>query len=251
MLDERTPVGPRRLPTPPSVESERLDAIGGMAAGVEHHLNNILTVALGNIQLTLKQGVEDRSALCLRAAEGAVRDAVDVLRSLTSSCRTEAVATLAPLDLNRLVDEVLELTSPRWRDEAAARDVRVQVQVEHGALEPMMANAMALRQVLMNLVFTAVEAMPDGGMLTLRTWADDVGMHVSVSDTGVGRDHDARTPLLEPFTPAKDARPRGDGLAVAQRIVVRHGGRLDIATLEGIGTSVVLSLPRPGAAPLG
>src|SRR5688500_1341057 len=115
MLDEHGPEMPRLPSAPVSVEAERLDAIGGMAAGVAQHLNNTLTVALGNIQLTLKQGIEDRSALCLRAAEGAVRDAVGVLRSLTSFCRTEAIATVAPIDLNRLVDEVLELTSPRWR----------------------------------------------------------------------------------------------------------------------------------------
>jgi signal transduction histidine kinase len=250
MLEEHGPEMPRPPSLTPSVEAERLDAIGGMAAGVAHHLNNILTVALGNIQLTLKQGVEERSTLCLRAAEGAVRDAVGVLRSLTSFCRTEAIATLAPLDLNRLVDEVLELTAPRWRDEAQARDVRIQVQVERGALEPMMANAMALRQVLMNLVFNAVEAMPEGGMLTLRTWGDDVGVHVSVSDTGVGMDEETRARILEPFMTTKGARTRGLGLAVAQSIVTRHGGRLDIATLEGVGTSVVMSLPRPGTSPL-
>jgi signal transduction histidine kinase len=250
MPEERWPEIPRPASVPPSVEAERLDAIGGMAAGVTHHLNNILTVALGNIQLTLKQGVEDRSEVCLRAAEGAVRDAVGVLRSLTTFCRTDAIATQMPLDLNRLVDEVLELTAPRWRDEALARDVRIRVQVERGDLEPLMANAVALRQVLMNLIFNGVEAMPDGGLLTLRTWADDVGFHVSVSDTGIGMDDETRARALEPFVTTKGSRSRGLGLSVAHRIVTRHGGRLDITTLPGVGTCVVMSLPRPGAPAL-
>ena len=251
MLEERWPELPRPPSDTPSLEAERLDAIGGMAAGVTHHLNNILTVALGNIQLTLKQGVEDRSQVCLRAAEGAVRDAVGVLRSLTAFCRTDAIATQAPLDLNRLVDEVLELTAPRWREEAQARDVRIQVQVERGELEPLMANAMALRQVLMNVIFNAVEAMPDGGLLTVRSWADDVGLHVSVSDTGVGMDAETCARILEPFMTTKGPRTRGLGLTVAHGIVTRHGGRLDISTLEGVGTSVVMSLPRAGFPSLG
>jgi signal transduction histidine kinase len=248
MLDDPWSMMPDAAPS--SMDAERLDAIGGMAAGVAHHLNNILTVALGNIQLTLKQGVENRSEVCLRAAEGAVRDAVGVLRSLTSYCRTEAIAAQAPLDVNRLVDEVLELTAPRWRDEALARDVRIQVQVEHGALEPLMANAMALRQVLMNLVFNGVEAMPEGGLLTVRTWSDEVAMHVSVSDTGIGMDETLRARALEPFITTKGSRTRGLGLSVAQGIVTRHGGRLDITTLAGVGTSVVMSLPRAGAPSL-
>jgi signal transduction histidine kinase len=122
--------------------------------------------------------------------------------------------------------------------------------VEHGALEPLMANAMALRQVLMNLVFNGVEAMPEGGLLTVRTWSDEVAMHVSVSDTGIGMDETLRARALEPFITTKGSRTRGLGLSVAQGIVTRHGGRLDITTLAGVGTSVVMSLPRAGAPSL-
>jgi signal transduction histidine kinase len=102
----------------------------------------------------------------------------------------------------------------------------------------------------MNLIFNGVEAMPDGGLLTLRTWADDAGFHVSVSDTGIGMDDETRARALEPFVTTKGSRSRGLGLSVAHRIVTRYGGRLDITTLRGVGTSVVMSLPRPGAPSL-
>lgn len=243
MLDD----DPSRPPTAgPSVEAERLDAIEGMAAGVAHHLNNILMVALGNIQLALKQRpvAEDQaSAARLRTAETAVRDAAAVVGSLTSFCRTEPFVTTTPLDLNGLIGDVMELTAPRWRDEPRARSVSLEVRVDHDAVGPVMGDAAALRQALMNLVFNAVEAMPDGGSLTLRTWADETEVHVAVSDTGVGMNDEVRARALEPFMTTKGPKTRGLGLAVAHGIVTRHGGRLTLGSLEGLGTSAVMSLP--------
>lgn len=229
-----------------SVEAERLDAIGGVAAGVAHHLNNILMVVLGNIQLAMMDGVRDRPEARLRAAERAVRDAAEVVRSLTSFCRTQPIPAMSPLDLNMLVDDAVELTSPRWRDEAAGRGVCVHVRVERGELLPVLGNAAALRQVLMNLVLNAIEAMPDGGSLTLRTWMDGGMVHGTVSDTGVGMSAAVRRRALEPFQTTKGPKTRGLGLAVAHGIVTRHGGTLTIDSVEGLGTSVLLLLPAAG-----
>jgi signal transduction histidine kinase len=232
----------------PSVEAERLEAIGGMAAGVAHHLNNILMVVLGNIQLALMDGVRPRPEGRLQAAERAVRDAAEVVKSLTSFCRTQPIPAMNPLDMNALVDDAVELTAPRWRDEAIARGVPVHVRVERGDLTPVLGNAAALRQVLMNLVLNAIEAMPEGGSLTLRTWTDTAGVHCSVGDTGVGMSPEVRQRALEPFQTTKGPRTRGLGLAVAHGIVTRHGGMLTIESIEGLGTSVVVSLP-PASGP--
>lgn len=239
MLDERS-----------SVEAERLDAIGGVAAGVAHHLNNILMVALGNIQLALMHGVPERPAERLHSAERAVRDAAEVLRSLTSFCRTQPMPAMGALDLNAIVDDIVELSSPRWRDEALARGARIQVRIERGEIAPVAGSAAALRQVLMNLVLNAVEAMPSGGVLTLRTWGDEAAVRCAVSDTGVGMSDEVRRRALEPFQTTKGPKTRGLGLAVAHGIVTRHGGTLTIDSLEGLGTSVVVALPPEGAPQL-
>jgi signal transduction histidine kinase len=233
-----------------SVEAERLDAIGGVAAGVAHHLNNILMVALGNIQLALMHGVAERPASRLHSAERAVRDAAEVLRSLTSFCRTQPMSALAPLDLNLIVDDVVELSSPQWRDEPLARGVRIHVRIDRGELVPVVGSGAALRQVFMNLVLNAVEAMPAGGVLTLRTWADDGSVRCAVSDTGVGMSEDVRRRALEPFHTTKGPKTRGLGLAVAHGIVTRHGGTLAIDSVAGLGTSVVVALPAAGSRPL-
>jgi signal transduction histidine kinase len=229
-----------------SVEAERLDAIGGVAAGVAHHLNNILMVVLGNIQLAMMDGVRDRPEARLKAAERAVRDAAEVVRSLTSFCRTQPIPAMTPLDFNMLIDDAVELTSPRWRDEAAGRGVVVHMRVDHGELLPVLGNASALRQVLMNLMLNAIEAMPDGGSLTLRTWMDGGMVHCSVADTGIGMSAEVRRRALEPFLTTKGPKTRGLGLAVAHGIVTRHGGTLTIDSVEGLGTSVLLVLPAAG-----
>ena len=227
----------------PSVEAERLDAIGGVAAGVAHHLNNILMVALGNIQLALMHGMPDRPALRLHSAERAVRDAAEVVRSLTSFCRTQPIPAMGPIDMNEIVDDVVELSAPRWREEPLTRGVTIHVRVERAELAPVIASGPALRQVFTNLIANAVEAMPAGGVLTLRTWNDGRSVHCSVSDTGVGMSEEVRRHALEPFQTTKGPKTRGLGLAVAHGIVTRHGGSLTIDSVQGCGTSVLISLP--------
>jgi signal transduction histidine kinase len=234
-----------------SVEAERLDAIGGVAAGVAHHLNNILMVALGNIQLALMHGVPERPAARLSSAERAIRDAAEVVRSLTSFCRTQPLPALAPLDINDLVDEVVELSAPHWREEPQRRGVGIHVRVDRGEVVSILGSAAALRQALMNLVVNAVEAMPAGGVLTLRTWSDGSGVHCTVSDTGVGMSEDVRRRALEPFQTTKGPKIRGLGLAVAHGIVTRHGGTLSIDSVQGLGTSVLVSLPAVDGMPQG
>jgi signal transduction histidine kinase len=236
-------------PATASVEAERLDAIGGVAAGAAHHLNNIMMVALGNIQIALTHDVGDMTAARLRTAERAVRDAAEVVRSLTSFCRTQPAPSMAPLDLNILLDEVVELTSSRWRDEPLQRGVRIVLQRERAHLPPAIAEPTALREVLLHLVINAIEAMPDGGSLMLRTWADDAGLHCSVSDTGVGMIPEVRRRAFEPFFTTKGPKTLGLGLAVSHGIVTRHRGTLTLDSVKGEGTTAVVSLPLP-ASPL-
>ena len=234
------------MPVVPSVEAERLDAIGGVAAGAAHHLNNIIMVALGNIQLALMQDVKGHTAARLRMAERAVRDAAEVIRSLTSFCRTQPIPNVAPVDLNVLVDDVVELTRPRWRDEALARGACIHMRVDHGDIPPVIGDPAALREVLLNLVINAVEAMPQGGGLTVRTWSDEMGLHCSVSDTGIGMSPEVRRRTFEPFFTTKGPKTRGLGLAVNHGIVTRHRGTLTIDSMEGVGTSAVVWLPTGG-----
>ena len=226
------------------LEAERFDAIGGVAAGAAHHLNNVLMVVLGNIQLALMHDMAPASAARLRSADRAAQDAADVVRSLTSFCHTQPYPAMAPLDLNQVVVEALDAVLPQC-DEASTRDASVEIRVEHEGVLPVIGDAPALRQVLVNVMTNAIEAMPDGGTLTVRTWEDDTAVRCSVADTGVGMKQHVCRRAFEPFVTTKGPQTRGLGLAVAHGIVTRHGGSLSIDSEEGLGTSVVMSLTPP------
>jgi signal transduction histidine kinase len=226
------------------LEAERFDAIGGVAAGAAHHLNNVLMVVLGNIQLALMHDMTPASAARLRSADRAAQDAADVVRSLTSFCHTQPYPAMTAIDLNQVVVEALDEALTKC-DELGSRGPTIDVRVEHEGVLPVIGDAAALRQVLVNIVINAVEAMPAGGTLTVRTWQDETGVRCSVADTGIGMKQHVRRRAFEPFVTTKGPQTRGLGLAVAHGIVTRHGGTLVMDSEEGLGTSVVMSLTPP------
>ena len=110
-------------------------------------------------------------------------------------------------------------------------------------LPPIIGNAAALREVLMNLMLNAVEALPKGGEITLRTFSEDGWVGLAVSDTGVGMSPEVRERVLEPFFTTKGPRSTGLGLSSSYGILQRHGGKLMIESAESRGTTVTVRLP--------
>ena len=229
------------------VRGETLRAVGELAAGAAHHLNNLLAIVLGRIQLALKKFDAPEIQRHLQPAEQAARDGAEVVARLSRFSRGRAEPRRAPLDVNQVVDEVLELTRPRWQAEAEARGVIIEARAEHGAIPEVAADPASLREVLVNLVLNAVDAMPDGGRLTIGTSADARGVTCAVSDTGVGMSPEVQGRALEPFFTTKGVKATGLGLSVAYGIVERHGGDLTIESAEGRGTTVTLRLPASAA----
>jgi CheY-like chemotaxis protein len=148
-----------------------------------------------------------------------------------------------PVDLNELVEDVVELTRPRWQNELAARGVRVETTLELGSVPMVGADPPSVREVLMNLILNAVDALPSGGNIVLRTWASADGVHCSVRDDGIGMSPELRRRVLEPFFTTKGVKSTGLGLSVNYGIIERHGGELTIDTEEGVGTTVTFRLP--------
>ena len=225
------------------VRGETLRAVGELAAGAAHHLNNLLAIVLGRIQLALKKFDAPEIQRHLRPAEQAARDGAEVVARLSRFSRGRAEPRLVPLDLNQVVDEVLELTRPRWQAEAEASGVTIEARAEPAAIPEVAADPASLREVLVNLVLNAVDAMPAGGRLTITTSADARGVACAVSDTGVGMSSEIQGRALEPFFTTKGVKSTGLGLSVAYGIVERHGGELRIDSAEGRGTTVTLRLP--------
>src|SRR5262249_48680138 len=189
-----------------------------------------LAVVLGRVQLAMKQFSSPALHEHLRPVEGAARDGADVVARLLRFSRAETTDTPVAVDLNALAGGVIELTRPRWRHEPPAGGNRVEVDLDQGAIPDVTGDPSSLREVLVNLILNALDAMPDGGRITISTWPDDEHVYCRVSDTGTGMSPEVQQRALEPFFTTKGVKSTGLGLSVNYGILQRHGGSLRIHT---------------------
>lgn len=232
------------------VRGETLRALGELAAGAAHHLNNLLAVAVGRLEL-LRDSMPrtDASQQALAVVDRALTDAAEVVRRIQAFSRRQPLEARRPLHLEQVAAEVLEMTRVRWKDEAEALGLRIDATLAVEPVPPVLGNAAALREVMTNLVLNAVDALPRGGRITIRTFPTDEFACVSVADTGVGMPEAVRRRALEPFFTTKGVRSTGLGLSVSYGIVQSHGGELEIASAEARGTTVTIRLPIDAAVP--
>ncbi len=234
------------------LRAETLRAVGELAAGAAHHLNNILAVVKGRLELTLGKLREPEVRRSLEIAQRAADEAAEVVRRLQEFARSRPPTEPGPVDVNQVALEALELTRPEWRDQAERRGVSIALRWEPGEIPLARGEAVALREVVVNLLLNAVDALPEGGTITVRTWADADRVHLAVADDGAGMTEEVRRRALEPFFTTKGPSRRGLGLSVSHGIVQRHGGTLAIDSAPGRGTTVTISLPiAPRTAPPG
>ena len=162
------------------IQQERLRAIGHMASGIAHNFNNALAPILGFADLLLNaperlRDVEEVKHY-IQMMHTAAQDAASIVTELRNFYRqSEDVDVMQPVDLNRVVEQAVFLTEPRWKDEMRAKGVHVTVQTELQVVPVIMGNESQLREVLTNLVFNAVDAMPNGGEIVVRTRVEEIG----------------------------------------------------------------------------
>jgi CheY-like chemotaxis protein len=141
------------------------------------------------------------------------------------------------------VEQSISLTQPKWKDQAQAEGKTIDIRAEFKQVPFIAGNEAELREVLTNLIFNAVDAMPEGGAITLRTRPDGERVVLEVSDTGTGMTEEVRQRCLEPFFSTKGDRGTGLGLAMVFGTVQRHEGAIDIETEPGRGTTFIIRLP--------
>jgi signal transduction histidine kinase/HAMP domain-containing protein/ActR/RegA family two-component response regulator len=241
-----------------AVQQERLRALGQMASGIAHDINNAISpVALYTESLLeTEPGLSVHTRSCLEVIKRAIDDvAATVARMREFYRQREPQMHLAQVDANRLMQQVADLTRARWSDMPQQRGIVIEIRID---LEPQLPFIMGvdseIREALTNLIFNAVDAMPDGGTLTLRTRsAPALGgaartVHVEVGDSGVGMDDDTRRRCLEPFFTTKGERGTGLGLAMVYGMIERHGAGIEIDTAPGQGSTMRLGFPLPETA---
>jgi signal transduction histidine kinase len=229
------------------VKQERLRALGMMAGGIAHDFNNALTMVLGYGELLLpwlKQQAAPRETAYLDHMIDAAKDAATVVSRLRDFYRpAENNEIRVPVDLNALVERVVSLTSPKWKNKCLADGVQIEVRTSLQDIPYILGNASEVREVLTNLIFNSVDAMPAGGTITVSTQQVSEMVVVAVTDSGSGMTEGERERCLEPFFTTKGEGGTGLGLSVVYGIVQRHGGKIEIESQVGVGTTFSVHLP--------
>jgi PAS domain S-box-containing protein len=226
-------------------EMEKMRSLGQLSAGVAHNFNNALTAILGRAQLLLRQATDERQRRSLEVIETAARDAAEIVRRVQTFARRAPDTEFEEVSLSRLVTDCLQLTRTRWEADAHAHGVHYDVRFvdEAGEGDLIFASPSELREVFVNLIFNAIDAMPDGGALLLRQRRCEGDLIVEVSDTGAGIAPDLHERIFEPFFTTKGQQGSGLGLAVSYGIVTRHNGTLSVESAQGRGTTFSVRLP--------
>jgi len=229
------------------IQAEKLRAMGEMASGVAHDFNNVLAAILGNIQLLLHsyehyspEEVRER----LKTIEKASKDGAETVRRIQDFTGKRRDREFIPLSLNDLIREVSAITEPRWKDQAQKKGIHIELVKKTGDIPPVMGNPSELREVMTNILFNAVDAMPQGGQITLSTQSHSEGwVEMRIEDTGIGMSEEVKKKIFDPFFTTKGVTSSGLGMSVSYGIIKRHGGEILVESEPGKGTNFVLHLP--------
>jgi len=240
-----------------AMQQERLRALGQMASGIAHDINNALSPAALYLQSLLERepGLSDNGRGHLVTIQRAVDDVAQTVARMREFYRPrESQIRLVNLALNELIRQVLDLTRARWNDQPQQRGAMIELKTDLGEDLPEVLGAESeIRDALTNLIFNAVDAMPEGGTLTVRTRSAEVALPqveesaycaiLEVADTGVGMSEETRRRCLEPFFTTKGERGTGLGLPMVYGMAQRHGAGLEIDSEVGQGTTFRLLFP--------
>jgi CheY-like chemotaxis protein len=228
-------------------QRHRFETLGRMTMGIAHDFNNLLSGILGYTEL-LTSGLEndeDPPVLDnLRTIEKAALDGAGLIAKIQEYIRQEKQTRFEPVDLTELVEDCISLTRPYWYNEPRRQGIDIEMETDLNDVPPVMGSATELREVFVNLVLNATQALPDGGCIRFQTKNDpDKGVILTVSDDGTGMDAETREQIFDPMFTTKGEDGTGMGLSVSYGIVQEHDGTIDVESAPGEGTTFTLVFP--------
>ena len=225
------------------LQSERLGAMRVMTAGIAHEFNNIFAVISGNTQL-LKDGYKDDEEL--KSGINSIKRAIDrgtkFIREMREFTKVKIdTAEYFHFNIGKLIKQALDFTMPRWKDEAQSRGISYDIDGENiKELPAVFGNPSEIKEVLINIINNALNAMSDGGCLSFNTWRKEDAVFVSISDTGKGMTDDVKNRIFDPFFTTRSPEGTGLGMSAAYSMTIRNGGRISVESEPEKGTTVTI-----------
>jgi len=218
------------------VQAAKLAAIGELAANIAHEINNPLTSILGYAELMREEEDTESIMRDLEIIESESLRARDIVRQLLEFSKKWPLK-ISKVDINRLLKDVIDLISLNLKDS------EINIVDDFSDIPPISADASQLKQVFLNLINNAVQSMPNGGTLSIRTAKIDNSVMIEVSDTGTGIPDNVARKIFEPFFTTKKDRGTGLGLPISYRIIKKHGGKIEVKKRVDKGTTFRVILP--------
>jgi PAS domain S-box-containing protein len=226
-----------------AARADKLRALGQLASGVAHDFNNSLAAILGRAQLLRRQINDPALVRNLDIIQTAAEDAAATVRRIQTFARKSAVKEFEPVDVSSLLNDAVEITRTRWQNEARIRGLEYDVKLNAEKEQYTQGSASELREVFVNMIVNAVDAMPRGGRLLITCRRLDDRLQLHFSDNGMGMPEDVQQKIFEPFFSTKGAHGTGLGLSVSYSIIERHSGSISVVSEPGRGTNFTIDLP--------
>ncbi len=230
-------------------QADKLRALGQLASGVAHDFNNALAAILGRAQLMRRQIRDEAQTRNLDIIQTAAEDAAATVRRIQTFARQSQVKEFELLEAGSLLRDAVEITRTRWENEARTRGLHYEVELDVECEMYTRGSASELREVFVNLIVNAVDAMPFGGRLAISCERQEERLRLRFSDTGMGMSEEVRERIFEPFYTTKGMQGTGLGLAVSYGIIERHGGHINVESEVGKGATFEIDLPLAEALP--
>jgi PAS domain S-box-containing protein len=226
------------------IHSEKLKAIGDLASGVAHDFNNLLGVVVGRTQLLQLRATDQKVKTDLDIILKAALDGAETVKRLQDFAKQKVEDNASAIDVNMIIEDTIQLTQTKWKDSAQQKGVKIEIVKELDRLPIVLGSGAELREILTNLILNAVDAMPAGGTLTIRTINRDRLFSIEVEDTGMGMDEKTKAKIFDPFFSTKGDKGTGLGLAMVKILITKRQGDIAVKSQLGTGTKFIITFPK-------
>ena len=224
-------------------QMEKLSALGELASGVAHDFNNTLAGILGRAQLLQRTTDAEKIHRGLDIIIKTAEDGAKTVKRIQDFARQRRDHDFELVPIDQILADASEITRPRWKNCAEALNIHITLELHNRSNAHVMGDDSELREVLVNMVFNAVDAMPEGGTLSLSSRVVGESVVITVADSGIGMYPEVRSRVFDPFFTTKGKAGLGLGLAVSFGIIRRHRGNVEVESQHGRGTKFIITLP--------